>query len=103
MVSVSNHTECQCQCAWESDDDCKKVNKNYVKSQYECACECPEELSCDPFHEFDREHCSCKCRKDKFFKLEQACKAKGFNWNDDSCRCEVSRLSVSQKEIKITK
>jgi hypothetical protein len=103
MVSVSNHTECQCQCAWDSDEDCKKVNKNYVKSQYECACECPEELSCSAFHEFDREHCSCKCRKDKFLKLEQACKAKGFNWNDDSCKCEVSRLSVSQKEIKITK
>ena len=86
LVTVTNHTECQCQCQWENDDDCKKVNKNFVKSFYDCACECPEELNCDAIHEFDKETCSCKCRKDKFLRLEQTCKLKGFNWSDDSCK-----------------
>jgi hypothetical protein len=126
LVTVTNHTECQCQCQWETDNDCKKVNKNFVKSYYECACECPEELSCDAIHEFDKDACSCKCRKDKFLRLEQTCKLKGFNWSDEDCRfvkflkkfiiifvmsenfvcilrCEVSRISINHKEIQLQK
>lgn len=101
LVNVANHTECQCQCQWETDDDCRKLNKNFIKSKHECLCECPEELSCDAFHEFDTDSCSCKCRKDRYLRLEQNCKLKGFSWNDSDCRCEVSKPSLSQKEIKI--
>jgi hypothetical protein len=86
LTSVQNHTECECQCQWQSDEDCQKVNKNFVKSPYSCECECPEELACDAFHEFDKESCSCKCRKDKFLKFEQTCLMRGFTWNDEYCK-----------------
>ena len=87
LVSVLNHTECQCQCQWATNEDCRRVNKYFVKSTSACECECPEEVSCDAFHEFDKASCSCKCRRDKFARLEQSCKNKpGFNWSEDHCR-----------------
>lgn len=103
MVTVSNHTDCECQCQWESDADCQKVNPNFVKSSYECGCECPEELPCDSLHEFDKESCSCKCRKDKFLRLEQTCRIKSFEWSDLKCSCGVSRFSMNHREIQLQK
>lgn len=87
MVSVSNHTECQCQCQWDSDEDCKQINANYVKNPYACECVCPDEITCDAYHEFDTESCGCKCKKDKFGRMEQLCKGRsGFVWNDILCK-----------------
>ncbi len=102
MVPVLNHTECQCQCQWDTDKDCQAVNPNYVKSPTSCECLCPEEFSCDAYHEFDKESCACKCRKDKFFRIEQTCKQRGFVWNDALCKCDTVRVNVSAKEIRIS-
>lgn len=100
MITVQNHTECQCQCQWETDDDCRRVNKNYVRSINQCECECAnEDLSCDSRHEFDRESCSCKCRRDKYGVMENNCKADRhkatFVWRDDTCICEPIRGKVT--------
>lgn len=89
FVTVTNHTECQCKCQWESDEDCQRINPNYVKSRSFCECECPEELSCSAYHEFDRESCSCKCKRDTFARLEQSCRTRGFTWNDVYCRLVI--------------
>jgi hypothetical protein len=89
LVSVSNHTECQCQCQWDTDQDCKKINPNFVKSPFSCECVCPEEQTCDAYHEFDKDACVCKCKKEKFSRMEQACKARGFVWNDTYCKYQV--------------
>ena len=86
LVSVSNHTDCQCLCQWESDDDCRKININYVKSPFSCECLCPEEMPCDAYHEFDKEACVCKCKKDKFARMELSCRTRGFVWNDTLCK-----------------
>ena len=88
LVSVANHTECQCMCQWESDEDCKKINPNFVKSLSFCECECPEVMDCDALHEFDRNTCGCKCRSDTFGRLEKSCRTRGFSWNELSCRLE---------------
>lgn len=86
LVSVLNHTECQCQCQWADDAECQKVNPNYVKSPYFCECVCPEELSCSAYHEFDKESCSCKCKRETFHRMEHNCRTRGFSWNDVYCR-----------------
>lgn len=99
LVSVTNHTECQCQCQWDSDEECKKINTNFVKSPYSCECVCPEEIICGAYHEFDRDSCVCKCRKDKFARMEQTCKTRGFVWNDTACRCDQVKQSMSAKEV----
>ena len=69
----------------------------YYISQHDMLLQCHRHA----FHEFDTDSCSCKCRKDRYLRLEQNCKLKGFSWNDSDCRCEVSKPSLSQKEIKI--
>lgn len=101
FISVLNHTDCQCQCQWQTDQDCKAVNPNYVKNENACECVCPTEMYCGPLREFDSETCSCKCRKANFARLEQSCKIRGFTWSDQNCKCEVTRTSVNQKEIRI--
>lgn len=90
-VIALNHTECQCQCQWKNDDDCRTVNPNLIRNPLACECICPEEMYCDAFHQFDKESCSCKCRKDIFSRLETNCKMRGFHWNDLNCKCEAVR------------
>ncbi len=99
LVSVTNHTECQCMCQWESSEDCRKINVNYIKSPYSCECLCPEEQTCDAYHEFDRDACVCKCKKDKFARMEQACKARGFVWNDTFCKYDQTARLMRRNKI----
>ena len=86
LVSVTNHTECQCMCQWKSDEDCKKINPNYVKSMNYCECECPKVVICSAYHEFDKETCACKCKIEKFSRMEHNCRTRGLFWNDKDCR-----------------
>lgn len=86
IITVQNHTSCECQCIWKTDEDCQKENPNFIKNPDACECICPEEMICSNFHEFDQETCSCKCKKNKFSKLEQICKTRGFDWNEEFCR-----------------
>lgn len=96
-VMVTNHTDCQCQCKWKTDADCQVDNPYLVRNPHACECICPEELYCDAFHQFDRESCTCKCRQDIYRRLEDNCDARGFYWQDDTCRCETSRRSTQQR------
>jgi hypothetical protein len=96
LTSVTNHTECQCQCKWLSDADCKLENENFIKNPNGCECICPDRLYCDAFHEFDKNTCSCICRRDRFEKIEQTCKFRNFNWNVNTCKCESARAAERQ-------
>lgn len=90
-VDVTNHTDCQCQCKWQNDIDCRVDNKNMVKDPSSCACICPEEMHCDAYHQFDRESCTCKCKSSVYGRLEKNCMFNNFDWNDETCRCQVKR------------
>lgn len=100
---VLNHTECQCQCQWDTSEDCKKLNPNFVKSDQFCECVCPEELQCSAFHEFDREMCICRCKRDKFERLEEQCRSKGFSWNTSVCRCDPGKTATQPKNARTNK
>lgn len=102
-VSVLNHTDCQCQCQWRSDEDCKAMNPNLIRNPHACECTCPEELYCDPFHQFDQDSCSCKCLKEVFGRLEKNCELRGFNWNDEKCKCEPVRKRVYSRSVRLVK
>lgn len=89
IVTVQNHTDCECKCKWQTDDDCKTVNANYIKHESDCKCVCPEQLMCGSFHEFDAESCSCVCKRATYGRMEQTCKQRGYSWNDQTCRCDT--------------
>lgn len=90
-VTVLNHTDCECQCQWKNDQDCQKINSNLVKNPHACECSCPEEVHCDAYHQFDRESCKCKCKERYYSRLQQSCEFKGFDWNEEICKCEAVR------------
>lgn len=100
-VTVSNHTDCQCQCQWKNDEDCREENPNLIRNPQACECICPETLYCDAFHQFDQESCKCKCRQDIFSRLEQNCDFRGFYWNDDSCKCEAVRKNSYKRSVRV--
>ena len=89
LITVSNHTDCECQCKWQSDKDCKQVNPNSVKDPYSCNCIGPDEVTCGSYHEFDSESCACVCKRAVFAKIEQTCRSRGFAWNETACKCEA--------------
>ena len=89
IISASNHTDCECRCKWKSDDDCKKVNQNFVKIAGECKCGCRQELACRSKHEFDEKSCSCVCRRSAFSKMEDVCRLRNYAWNAIECKCEA--------------
>jgi len=98
IVEVKNHTGCECQCQWQTDDDCKAVNPGYVKDEHACGCVCPKELQCSAYHEFDKTTCKCVCNREKYGKIETTCKNRNMKWNDNICRCEA--LKPTPKETK---
>ena len=86
LVTVQNHTECQCQCKWQSDKDCSTINPKYVLNRQACECVCPEEYSCEANQEFDSNQCICKCKESIYGKLEQNCTFRGLFWNHATCK-----------------
>ena len=96
IVTVMNHTECQCQCQWKSNADCRNINQNFVLNPHACECICPEEIPCDAKHEFHQNTCSCKCKDSVYGRLEQNCIMRGFKWNDALCKCEAVKATVNK-------
>ncbi|CAF0734657.1 unnamed protein product [Brachionus calyciflorus] len=98
VISVTNHTDCECQCKWKTDSDCQEINKNFIKSPDACECTCPiNELKCSGSHIFDSSICDCKC-KDIYDKSESNCRSKGFFWNSKICKCNVFKTNISVSE-----
>lgn len=85
-VMVRNHTSCVCDCQFKNDDDCAKINKNFVKNPDFCECSCPDKITCGAMHEFDAEQCQCLCKKGIFDKIRQSCKMANLKWNELLCR-----------------
>jgi hypothetical protein len=85
-VQVQNHTDCECKCQWESDEDCKSINPNFVKSADFCSCVCPQAVKCDAHQEFDKESCKCVCNRKNYSKLETTCRSRNMRWNEDTCK-----------------
>ena len=86
FIVVQNDTECDCQCPFQTDYDCKKVNPNFILSDIECGCTCPQKILCSSLHQFDSAKCKCMCNKDKFSKLEATCSSLGLRWNESECK-----------------
>ncbi len=84
-VLIHNHTECECDCKYRADDDCKKINSNYIKSLNTCDCICATVKNCSAYHEFDRNTCECVCKKKLYSKIEAICKSKLLKWNNIMC------------------
>lgn len=91
IITVVNHTKCDCKCKWEDDYSCKLINKNYIRDPYSCNCICPQVKICSPLHEFDNGSCNCICNREKYDTLIKTCRTRGFFWNDILCRCETNR------------
>ena len=98
-VQVQNHTDCECKCQFQSDEDCKSINPNFVKSAEFCSCVCPQAVKCDAQHEFDKESCKCICNKKNYSKLEATCRSRNMRWNEDSCKYLI--LKIKFKKIII--
>lgn len=92
IITVKNHTACECQCQYNTDESCKEINPNYIRDPYSCGCICPGNRYCGPFHEFDETNCTCICNRSKYSNLEQICRARNFYWNESNCRCESMRF-----------
>jgi hypothetical protein len=86
LIFVKNETQCECKCPFQTDQDCKIINKNFVLDEFDCGCSCPQKLFCNLFQQFDENNCKCVCNKEKFSKIESSCIALGLKWNDIDCR-----------------
>lgn len=83
---MRNHTACECECQWKSDEDCKVINPNYVKDDNSCSCRCPVVSNCDYNQEFDYKSCKCVCNKEQYSNQISVCKRRNLTWNEDTCR-----------------
>lgn len=108
-IQVENHTKCACGPKWNGDDDCKKLNANFIYIANENRCGCPQSAytvtsslsSCNssPYHEFDENSCKCICKKNKY-ETEKICrKNPSLYWNEKICDCEEKWREKAEKSF----